>query len=437
MRRLETSRRRFVMASAGLPLLAAAPSRADTNDTTIADDLRRYVGFGGKQAGGDGDNRCGAWLAGELDRAGFAVERQTVSVPWFAPDRAEIVAGEARAAVWPQPIVRPTGPEGVSGPLVRLDAAGRAAGPLAGTIALVELPFGRWSTAMAKTVRAPVDAAFDGGARAAVVVTTGPTGKVIALNADGRTPMFAGPVALIAPDDAGPFFAAAMRGEPATIWLTGAGGRRPAFNLIGRIDRGRGRWLVVSTPRSGWFACAGERGGGIATWLHLARWASRAVRDHDIAFICNTGHEYENLGAEQSLKAIAPRPHETAFWLHLGANLAARDWHDSLGEMTPLPGADSQRYLVVSPTLLDAARSEFAGLPGLEAPSSTDAISAGELTGIIAAGYRPAAGVFGLHRFHHCAEDDTRCVSPVLVGDAAAAFAAFARRALRQGARQP
>jgi len=66
-------------------------------------------------------------------------------------------------------------------------------------------------------------------------------------------------------------------------------------------------------------------------------------------------HEYETLGAEQSLKAIAPKPRDTAFWLHLGANLAARDWYDSLGDMTPLPGADSQRYLEVSPQLLDAA----------------------------------------------------------------------------------
>ena len=144
MRRPQASRRQFVMASAGLPLLSAAPSRAEMTDTTIADDLRRYVGFGGKQAGGDGDNRCGAWLAGELARAGFAVERQTVSAPWFAPNRAEIVAGDARAALWPQPIVRATGPEGVSGALVRVDAAGRSAIPVKDAIALIELPFGRW-----------------------------------------------------------------------------------------------------------------------------------------------------------------------------------------------------------------------------------------------------------------------------------------------------
>jgi hypothetical protein len=242
--------------------------------------------------------------------------------------------------------------------------------------------------------------------------------------------MFAGPVALIAPEDAGPFLAGATRRERATLWLTGAGGRRPAFNLVGRIDGGRGRWLVVSTPRSGWFTCAGERGGGIAAWLHLARWARRAVRDHDLAFICNTGHEYEYLGAEQSLKAIAPEPRQTAFWLHLGANLAACDWHDSLGQMTPLPGTDSQRYLVVSPPLLDAARAEFAGLAGLEAPYPTDRITAGELTGIIAAGYRSVAGIFGLHRFHHVADDDMRCLSVRAVGDTAAAFLALTRRAL-------
>jgi hypothetical protein len=426
----QASRRQFVMGSAAMPLLAASASGATMAEPGFEDDLRRYVGFGSKQAGGDGDNRCGAWLAGELERLGFVVERQSVPVPWFAPERCEIVAGDAHAALWPQPIVRTTGADGLSGSLVRVDAAGRATAPLGGAIALVELPFGRWSTAVARPVREPIEAAFAGGALAAVVVTTGPTGKVIALNADGREPTFAGPVALLAPDDAGPLVAAAMRDAPATLHLTGTGGRRPAFNLVGRIDRGKGRWLVVSTPRSGWFTCAGERGGGIATWLHLARWASRNVHDHDIAFICNTGHEYEYLGAEQALKAIAPGPRQTAFWLHLGANLAARDWHDSLGEMTPLPGTDSQRYLVVSPPLLAAARAEFAGLAGLEAPYGTDRISAGELTGIIDAGYRPVAGVFGLHRFHHVAEDDARCLSAGAVGETAGAFLRLVERAL-------
>jgi hypothetical protein len=49
-----------------------------------------------------------------------------------------------------------------------------------------------------------------------VAITNGPTGKVIALNADGRKPMFAGPVALLAPEAAGPFLGAAFNARKRT-----------------------------------------------------------------------------------------------------------------------------------------------------------------------------------------------------------------------------
>ena len=418
MAAMDATRRQFLAGAGAAPLVTAAGT-ASAAESAAADaverDLTRYIGFGSKQAGGDGDNRCGEWLASELEANGFAIERHTLSVPFFEPDRCALVCGDASAARWPHPIVRPTGAEGLHGPLVRVDSAGLSSAPLEGAIALVALPFGRWSTALSPAIRAPIEAAFAGGARAAVAITNGPTGRIIALNTDGRTPM-------LAPADAAPFLAAAARGDTATLHLAGRGGRRPAFNFVGRIDRGKGRWLVVSTPRSGWFTCAGERGGGIAAWLHLARWASVHARDHDLAFLCNSGHEYQYLGAEESLDAIAPDPRRTAFWLHLGANLASRDWHEAVGEAWPLPGTDSQRYLVVSPELLPAARQAFAGLAGLEAPYGSDALSAGELTNVIDAGYAPVAGVFGIHRYHHVAGDDARCVAPARVAATTAAF---------------
>ena len=426
----QTNRRQFLAGSATLPLAAVQVPESAADMSGVADDLRRYFAFGGKQAGGEGDKGCGDWLEAELRRLDFAVARQAIAVPWFEPRRCTLSCGVESAPVWAQPIVVPTPDEGISGPIVRVDAAGHAAALLAGAIALVDLPSGRWSTVLSAEIRRPIEAAFAGGARAAVAVTNGPTGKLIALNADGRRPLFAGPVALLAPEAAGPFLTAAARGAHATLHLTGRGGRRPAFNLIGRLDRGRGRWLVVSTPRSGWFGCAGERGGGIAAWLHLARWASVSVMDFDLAFIANSGHEYSNLGAEEMLREAAPRPAETVFWLHLGANLAARDWHDSVGRLRPLPGTDSQRYLVVSPPLLSAARQVFAGLAGLEAPYGSDVLSAGELTNIIAAGYPSLAGVFGLHRFHHVAEDDERCVSAEAVARTILAFRQLVERAL-------
>lgn len=425
MTSLPATRRAFLAASGTAPLLAAAPALAKPDGAltaTVADDLARYVGFGTKQSGGAGDIACGEWQERELAASGLATQRQTFSVPWFEPEVAELRAGGARASVWPQPIVRTTPAGGFSAPLVRVDAAGHAARPLRGAIALIDLPFGRWSAMNWPGVKRPVDAAFAGGAAACVIVTQGPTGKVIALNTDGRKPLYGGPVALLAPDAAAPFFAAAAAGREARLTLTGRGGRREAFNLVGRLDRGRGNWVVVSTPRSGWFTCAGERGGGIAAWLHIARWAPRALPHHDLAFVCNSGHEYLYLGAQGLIDRIAPRPEETAFWLHLGANLAARDWHDAVGATKPLPGTDSQRFLAVSPELVAAARGRFAGLAGLEAPYSTEEITAGELSNIVAAGYRPVAGVFGVHRYHHVAEDDERCVPAEAVAQTTLAF---------------
>lgn len=424
------SRRNFLAGSAALPAAAMARVPTAASDR-IAADLTRYIGFGSKQAGGAGDNGCGDWLAGELEALGFKTERQSVPTPFFEPQQCDLVCGDAKAKVWPQPIVTPTGSEGVTGPLVRIDANGEANAPLAGAIALVELPFARWSTAIAKPVRGPVEAAFAAGAKGVVIITNGPSGKVIALNADGRKPMFAGPVAVLAPEDAKPFLSGAIHQKPATLILTGTGGRRPAFNLIGRIDRGKGRWLAVSTPRSGWFTCAGERGPGVAAWLHIARWASKAVKDHDLAFIVNSGHEYEYLGASEALKAIAPPPDKTRFWLHLGANVAAREWQEVGPTKVPLPSADTQRCLSVTPDLLPLAREVFAGQVGLEAPYSSEVLAAGEQTEILSAGYKPVAAVFGIHRFHHVADDDARCVNPATVAETAEAFRLLVERAIR------
>ncbi|MBO6763870.1 hypothetical protein [Maricaulis sp.] len=432
---LSATRRGFLAASAATPFIAAAPAASadtpgDAHDS-IARDLQRYIGFGNKQSGGPGDEACGAWLEEELEAIGFRTQRQSFSAPWFNPETSEIIAGDARAHLWPQPIVQTTPPDGLTAPLVRVDSAGRADRPLAGVIALVDLAHARWSSMFWPGVAGPVRAAFEQGALACVIITNGPSGQIIALNTDGRAPLHDRPIALMAPDDAAPFLAAAQASQPVSLTITGQGGRRPAFNLVGTLDRGRGRWLVVSTPRSGWFTCAGERGGGIAAWLHMARWTSRHAQDFDLSFVCNSGHEYQYLGAEELLHNVVPPPGETAFWLHLGANLAARDWHSGVGARRPLPGTDSQRYLVVSPHLVPAAAEEFAGLSGLEAPYSSEELSAGELTNVIEAGYAPVAGIFGVHQFHHVADDDARCVSAAAVTETTLAFQRLLERALR------
>lgn len=404
--------RRQVLATGGLAagLAPVSDSLAGITPDSVHRDLQRYVGFGIKASGGPGDNACGEWLESELKAQGFRVARETVSVPFFNPHRAELTMRSHVALVIPQAIVVPTGETGVTGRFVRVDPYIPPEQSLSGAIALIDLPSWRHSSALEKPVREAVHAAIAKGARAAVLITNGPTGEAIALNTDGNKPMFGVPTAVLAPKHAIPFRAAAMRGDSGTLVMTGKGGRRDAFNLVGRLDRGKSDWIVISTPRSGWFVCAGERGPGVAAWLALARWSPKALDAYNLCFIANSAHEYEYLGADRSIRAVAPPPEQTAMWLALGAAVAARDWHELIPPMLPLPDADPQRYLVVSPNMLDVAKRAFAGQVGIDAPYSTSRFTAGELTPVHEAGYKTVAGFFGCHRFHHTQSDDMRCI---------------------------
>ena len=381
-----------------------------TAPESVRKDLERYISFGIKASGSTGDNACGAWLQAELQCQGFEIRQQSFSVPYFNARRSELAIDGYTACVIPHGIVVQSSQQGVTGRLVRIDPSIAIVAPLSDAIALIDLPHSRWVSALQKPIRDGVSAAITHGARAVAIITNGPTQKAVALNTDGTKPMFNVPVAILAPDQAFPFLFAAMHGGRASLLLTGEGGQRDAFNFCGSLDRGKGKWIVVSTPRSGWFTCAGERGPGVAIWLALARWAPIAFPNHNLAFICNSAHEYEYLGADQAIHDMAQSPDVTTMWLTLGASIAARDWQSLLPPLLPLPSADPQRYLVVSPDILDKAKRAFSGQSGIESPYTTDRFTAGELTPIHNAGYRPVAGFFGAHRFLHTQDDDERCI---------------------------
>jgi hypothetical protein len=239
-------------------------------------------------------------------------------------------------------------------------------------------------------------------------------------------------VAVLAPKDAAPFLRAAREGRPATLTLDGRGGRRSAFNLIGRLDRKAAKTLVISTPRSGWFGCAAERGSGLAAWLWLAERLARAELGVNLEVLATSGHEYEYIGGEHYLQHEAPKPDATRLWVHIGASAAARDWHELGGKLLPLPSADSQRVLTATADILPATRRAFRGLSGLEATYLADKVMAGgELTNVLDAGYPRAIGLYGIHRYFHTAGDDMRCVSGELVAPVAAAFETAIRAAVK------
>jgi hypothetical protein len=81
--------------------------------------------------------------------------------------------------------------------------------------------------------------------------------------------------------------------------------------------------LVVTTPRSGWWECASERGGGLACWLETIRTLAAAAPARDCLFAAFSGHEIGFLGIDAYLASrpdLAKRAHA---WIHLGANIGA------------------------------------------------------------------------------------------------------------------
>jgi hypothetical protein len=98
-----------------------------------------------------------------------------------------------------------------------------------------------------------------------------------------------------------------------------------ATNVAGRV-RGadsRKQPLVVLTPKSGWWHCAGERGGGLAIFLELAREIGSHPLGRDVVFVATTGHELGFIGAQRFLRAHPELAALALAWLHLGANIGA------------------------------------------------------------------------------------------------------------------
>ena len=376
-------------------------------DSLLAD-VRAYAEAGNKQSGGLGDRWTAAWAAERLAAAGYAVQRQAFDAPFFEAGRCELVLGDTAIPVIAQPLVVPTGPSGITAPLLLADHDGR----LDGSVALVRLPYRRWSSLLDAAVRKPIADAVARGAVAVVVITTGPTGEALLLNAHADAPFAPVPIALLAPRSAGPVVEAARGGRTARLHIEGQGGLRQAENIIGQKIVPGAPWIVVSTPRSGWTDCVGERGPGVAIWLSLAPWLARMCPWHSVLMVTNSGHEYENLGARRMIEAFAPPPEQTVLWLHLGANVATRDWHELPDRLLPLPSADPFRFLMTSGTLVESARAAFRAQPGLEMAYSSAQGAAGELQEIVKAGYPRHAGIFGAHRQHHAASDTLETILP-------------------------
>lgn len=391
-------------------------------------DVTRYAEMGVHRAGTKGDVDTARWFAETLQDLGYDTHLQPWPLRQFFLEEAALTVAGRSIDCFPFWFPNATTSDGVTGNIVPL--------PEDRTELKDAIAFHRLAETDYKFDVAEVaERAANAGARALVVVIPHPSGEVMAQNA--REPYNQKPLpipAVIAGEKDAEFLSRSAAGKTqATVII--AGEDRPetkAYNVIAELKRGA-KWVVVTTPSSGWFQCAGERGPGVALWLGLARWAAAHDSAVSYRFIANSGHELANIGAHRSLEG-APPPEEVLCWLHLGASIATRAWERIETDWRPLPGQSTRRpyefrplprvhdqgHLVGAKELLPVLQAAFANVPGYT-PRSGEPIR-GELRHFVRAGYT-AFGMFGGHQFFHTRRDTPQTTAPEFLEPVARALA--------------
>ncbi len=171
--------------------------------------------------------------------------------------------------------------------------------PVLGGIALFRFRLGPRAL-VSDEQRARIAATARAGARAAVIITESPTGELHVPNVKPDEEPWPLPLLAVGERHAGPLEQAAAAGRSARLLLDGQFDERASTsNVIAHIGNNR-RGIVISTPRTGWFVCGGERGPGIAYLLALAEWAARRRAEVGFLFVATAGHELDHLGMRGS-----------------------------------------------------------------------------------------------------------------------------------------
>ena len=313
------NRRTFIITAAAA-LSAAGPwrtslARDDTMKDRISRDLQGWDAIRDHRTGTAGDQQTARWLAEQIRAAGAQPELTRFDFQRRVPGECFVSNGRRRAVGVPLFDGGSTGPEGVSGPLGAL-ARRHPVG-----LAFYEPFSGHPDTRRLDAARR------ENRHQAIVAVAAGKSVKpgLALLNADRFGKPFGPPVLQVATEHGN--WLRTLAGGGATITVAAPGRTEPCqvTNVQARIRGSQPDLapLVVMTPRSAWWTCTSERGGGISIWLEALRRFSAAPPARDTIFIANTGHELGHVGLEHFLRSGPGLVRGAHCWVHLGANFAA------------------------------------------------------------------------------------------------------------------
>jgi hypothetical protein len=273
--------------------------------------IRAYEEQGFHRTGTAVDQMSGDWLTNEVRQIGLEPMREEFSLSRVDPVEASLVVNGRKTEGLPFFDGAFTNSAGIASPLGGLNSDAM--------IGLAEIPpNGAGAGALG-------DARRQNRHQAIVVITRGARSGFCPSNADSFLRPFGPPVLQVSSAEA-PLLADCTR-QGSKVLLTAHVERvqTRAFNVI-TVVSGTNKSvapLVVMTPRSGWWWCASERGGGLACWLEIMRTMHHARPIRDVLFVASSGHELGHLGLDAFIERRPGFVPAAKAWIHLGANIAA------------------------------------------------------------------------------------------------------------------
>ena len=330
------------------------------------------------------DNESAEWLAQQIRQLGAEPALEPFAITRIDPISCHLRIAGRRIEGVPLYDAAFTGPEGVSGAL----------GPAAddSDIVLAETePF--TLTSPRRELGGALAAARRGRHKGIIVLTRGSRPGLFLLNAPSFTSAF-GPPGLQVSTAEEEWVKARMQ-EHAQVKLVShvRSTSTQAFNVTVRIagsDPGL-EPLVITTPRSGWWQCASERGGGLACWLESMRALMAARPARDCLFAAFSGHEVGFLGIGAYLGSRPNLMKRARTWIHIGANIGAPRQQNQVH----VSEASLERWL--------AAAFQNEGL-GIDHLADSGSVPRGEAGTLHRGGARYVALVCGTEVFHNPAD---------------------------------
>jgi len=288
-------------------------SQSDDQQQRISDIIREYSEQGIHRTATEVDSFSAQWLANRIVQMGARASFRP-----FALDRVNVVSAQLQ---WEGGVI-----EGVPA----FDCNYTDSNGLQGSMGALnsDADIGVIMSEARGAVPATILAARENEAHKAIVVVTDeslPEQGTTVINADNFNEPF-GPPLLHIPRDAWPALqSAVVAGASAKLVAHCERSPSTALNVEVRVAGSDSSLspMVIMTPRSGWWRCASERGGGIAVWLEMIRAISAADPVRDVIFTANSGHELGHLGLDQFMHDNPGLVAGAHMWIHLGANFAA------------------------------------------------------------------------------------------------------------------